>query len=243
MAYGYRSYGGRGGYGRKNFSRKPYAKKSYKGSSSGWNGYANIARKALRTAQMVASIVNVEHKYIDTQVTSATILNTAYRVDPLTLCAEGDDMTNRNGRSIKATELDLRVQLQQNAAAAPVMFRMMLIRDNACSGATLTMTDIVSSTIGTNNAPNDYRNVLTGATKRYDILYNKFISLDGGDSYKNWTKHIKLDSHVRYIGTGNTITSAGQGSLFLACISTGATGGTTDGSTLTYQCRVKFVDN
>lgn len=233
-----KKYTARSTFGRKSYGRKPRA------SPSGYAGYASMARKALNIASSVAKLVNVEHKYIDTIVSGASILNTAYRIDPITLCAEGDDMTNRNGRSIKISDIDIRLQAQQNASAKPVILRCMLLRDNACSGANPVMTDVVQSTIGADTAVNDFRNLLTGAVNRYDILWDKRIELDAAQStYTDVVKHWDYNEHVRYVGIGGTITSAGNGSLFLCFIGTGATGGTTDGSTLQYTCRVKFIDN
>lgn len=220
---------------------KPKSNYRKKKSFSG-GGYMNIAKQALRTANFVANLVNVEHKYKDTSISALAVFNAGWGIDALNLIAEGDDMTDRNGRSIKATDLDLRMQIELNTGLANCIIRVMLIRDNANAGAAPTMTDIIAGAAGSDQIVNQFRNVLTGATHRYDILMDKRIAIDAAKSSQaSLVKHFKLDSHIRYIGTTAALTSNGNGSLYLAYISTG--GVAADGVLLTHNTRLKFIDN
>lgn len=209
------------------------------GKSSNWG---QMARTALRTAKFVAGLINVEKKFIDTAI-STSIDNTSYRIFPLNIVAQGDDENQRNGRSILAKNLSIRGRLELSGSAVDFnTCRMVLVRDKANPGATVNMSDIYDTIVG-NNAPHAFRNLLTGAAQRYDILWDKRITLDKDSKARTVIeKYIKLNNHIHYVGTGGTVADVGNGSLFLCVISTGTVAGDSF-MTLAATARLRYIDN
>lgn len=238
MAYGYGYPSRNRGYRRRNRRGRRYIGKSAK-SGTNWMG---LASKAYKTAKFVAGIVNAEKKYVDTPYNNIQVDNSAYVLNCLNLIGEGDDEINRNGRSIKAAFMNIRFIAYLQASAASGVIRMALIRDNANTGSNPAMSDIFQTYTG-DLATIDYRNILSGSATRYDILWDKMFTLDSNKNQRQVIqKYIKLDKHIHFIGTGATVASCGNGSYFLAMISTGVTASTTN-IAVTGNVRLRYFDN
>lgn len=221
------------------YKKKIYRKRpSYRRrNTSGWQ---STAVQALRTAKWVASLVNTEFKYKDTQI-SHGISNSAYNITPLTLMAQGDDSNQRNGRSVLAKALEIQVKLKLLTTVGSGVCRVVLVRDTTCDGALPDMSNIFD-TITTDNAVNSFRNISTAPTKKYQIWWDKRFSLDIDFKDELYiSKYIKLKkSHVKYIGSGSTNDNLGPGSFFLCTISTSDV---TNAFTMTGFTRFRYIDN
>lgn len=236
----------RGGYGRKKKYNKYTRGKYGRGNSWASNAPA-LARTALKTAKWVASIVNTEYKFRD-RLISSPMDNQAWTVLPLTDIAQGDDTTERNGRSvlIKAIYLQLKLRLPFPADFDSGVARVMLIRDNTCDGALPVMSDIMAFSGGNDTIVTSFRNILDAPTNKYTILYDRRFSLDidfKDEIYFSIYKKF-YRSHVKYIGTTAAVTDLGPGNLFLAFCSTGTT--TVGGNypfDLTGNTRFRYIDN
>lgn len=229
MAYG-RRYVKRG---RRSYRRR----KNYSTSARGWG---NIARRALKTAQFVAGLVNVEKKFVDTQIARTAATNASYVIYPLNLCAQGDDENMRNGRSILSKSLQLRLQLLLTNAQSGII-RIVVFRDKAAEGVVPSMADLYAQT-NTDLAVTSFRNLLTGAAQRYDVLWSKTVSMDQDTkSQIIIDKYWKLKNHIHYITTGNNQASLGNGALYMAVIGTGATA--TDAIEYVGTARLRYIDN
>lgn len=230
-------------------SRKRYYKKGKYGRGSSWASNAPaLARTALKTAKWVASIVNTEYKVRDKTI-AMPLSNVQYQITPLTDIAQGDDATQRNGRSvlIKSLYLQLKLKLSSPTAFGSGVTRIMLIRDNTCDGAVPTMSDIMVNSGGDDNAVTSFRQILDAPTNKYTILYDKRFSLDIDFKdeiyfpiYKNFYR-----SHVKYLGTTANVTDLGPGTIFLAAISTNQhnTSPVEYPFTLTGNSRFRYIDN
>lgn len=222
--------------------RKVYNKKYGRGNTWASNSPA-LARTALKTAKWVASLVNVEYKVTDNDI-SMNVQNAAYSTQYLTGIAQGDDMNQRNGRSIlgKSLYFQLRVYLGNTFNSA--VCRLVLVEDTTGDGTTPTAADLFVTTSG-DNAVNAFRQVLNQETKRYRIWWDKRISLD--QDFKNEiyiSKYIKMRKHhIKYIGTGSTSTNAGPGSFWLMCISTSAIASGVYPINISGQSRLRYIDN
>lgn len=217
--------------------RKNYRRRRRKPAASSWGSYANTAVRALSLASRVASMVNVEYKNIDT-VSTAT-LSTTWQVVNLTLCAQGDDQTNRNGRSIKSQSLMMQCGITANATATvPVRCRLVLVKDNQGLAANPNGTDIF-----TLNGTEALR-VILNTQNRFQVIWDrmKTINTDGaGPSAISIRKYFKMSHHIKYQLTTATQTANGPGSLFFLFLCDNATAG--QQPTISYAFRYRFVDN
>lgn len=222
---------------------RKYGRRTYKrrtASTTSARGWGNIARRALKTAQFVAGLVNVEKKFVDTQIARTAATNSTYVIYPLNLCGQGDDENMRNGRSILSKSLQLRLQLILTNAQSGII-RLVVFRDKAAEGIVPNMSDLYAQ-INTDLAVTSFRNLLTGAAQRYDVLMAKTISMDQDTkSQIVIDKYWKLKNHIHYITTGNNQASLGNGALYLAVIGTGATA--TDAIEYVGTARLRFIDN
>ena len=236
----------RGGYSKKKKYNK-YSQGKY-GRGNNWASNAPaLARTALKTAKWVASIVNTEYKFGDRMI-SHEMDNTAWTVIPLTDIAQGDDSTQRNGRSvlIKSIYLQLKLRLIHPADFDSGVARVMLIRDNTCDGVYPNMADIVVNSGGDDTIVTTFRNILDAPTNKYNILYDRRFSLDidfKDEIYFSIYKKF-YRNHIKYLGTDASIASQGPGSLFLAFCSTGAaTVGGNKPMDLVGNTRFRYIDN
>lgn len=238
MAWGRRPYRGQRKYPGK--SRSGYRRGKKVGT--GWQPYANMAKQALKTASFVASLVNTEKKVIDTTISPVSVYNAGYGITPITLVGQGDDYNQRNGRSCKISDLDIRGTVKVNTGNAPAVFRWLLISDNDCQGANPTMTDVLTGTVTNDEVVYAFRNIASANPQRYTILKDKRITINpNGTTIHNIVYHKELQHHVKYLGSSSSITSAGAGSLFIVYIATGASAA--NGVLFEAKARARFIDN
>lgn len=208
---------------------------------SSYGSYVNMARKAFTMAKYVAGLINVEKKFCDTDL-GANLNNAAWTVKPVNYVGQGDDENQRQGRSILAKNLNIRMRFNLASATDSFLhFRVCIFRDKACAGTLPSMGDLFNTITG-DSAVISLRNMLTGAAQRYDVLYDKILTLDTSKSHDVvFNKYFKLNSHIHYIGTSNGTADLGNGSLFVAMISEGATGVSRVNTLGT--ARLRFIDN
>lgn len=220
----------RGGYGRRRMRRRRAPK------SSGWGGYLSTAGRALSLATRVASLINVEYKNID--VTGSGNMAATWTVVPISEVAQGDDQTNRNGRSILAKSINLQVGMTAaSLASSSYRTRLAIFVDDMQQGVAPVGTDVWTA-----NGMEALRNVVT-KQRRFRILFDRCYTInpdDGGNSAISVRRFIKLyKHHIKYIGTTAAAASDGFGSLYFAYI--------TDASAtfpvINYAVRTRFIDN
>lgn len=236
-------------YSRRRYkSRTARYKKGKWGRGNTWASNAPaLARTALKTAKWVASIVNTEFKFRD-RLISSDMDNQQWTVIPLTDIAQGDDSTQRNGRSvlIKALQLQLKLRLKFPADFDSGVARIMMIRDNTCNGVLPDMSDIMAFSGGNDTIVTSFRNILDAPTNKYSILYDRRFSLDidfKDEIYFSIYKKF-YRSHCKYLGTTANTTDLGPGNVFLAMCCTGTT--TVGGNApmdLVGNTRFRYIDN
>lgn len=187
-----------------------------------------------------------ELKTIDTASASANLTLTAGLV-LLNGVAQGTDYINRIGRRVVMKSLYIRFSLVPNVAnSAPVgdFARILLVYDCQSNGAAPLAADIL-------NAAADYLSPLNLNNRdRFKILHDKVIpmnpnvytagALTSGDPVnKTWKLFKKMNMDIIFGGTGATVGSIQTGAIYLLYMSAGAT----SYSTLTYNCRIRFIDS
>lgn len=200
----------------------------------GWA--ARNSSKALGMAKWVASVINPELKSFD--VALPTAITTSWTITNLTNIAEGDDDTNRTGRSIKCASYNFRYSMIMPATASiAAQVRVVVLRDNWQQGSDPTALQVYES-----NTPNSLRQVQV-QQGRFQVLLDRTHVLNppgGGNSGIMIVQARKYMRHIKFIGTDGTDASQGAGNLYLFTISdqTGGASPVCQG-----QFRLRYYDN
>lgn len=203
-----------------------------------WFGRAGkalaLAGSALAVARGVKSLMNIEYKVHERDV-ATTASTTAGSVVGLSLIAEGDDNTDRNGRSVRAKSLDIHCSFKHNVSgvAGPQWIRFVIFMDMHGDGTTPDITDVFTST-----DLEAFRNL--DNTDRYKVLMDKNYVVSswtaGGFTMK---KHFRLNNKLEFIGTGDTVADAGAGSIWAIFLGDQAA----YGPYYTFASRLRYIDN
>lgn len=224
-------------YGRR-YNRR--YKKRYAKKSSGMGTALSIAGKALRVANFLKSIVNVETKFIDTTAGGVLVPANPTFV-PLTLCSQGVTDETRNGNSIKAKSLSMKFNLSLNQTAPLDCFvRVLLVLDKVSNGTVPIINDILDNVGGITETLAHYNGDNMGG--RFQILADKRYHLDtSGKEQVAGSIYRKLSHHVKFDGTTNAIADATTGHLyFIFCSNITAPA---NQPVISYTNRFYFIDN
>jgi len=190
----------------------------------------SMASKALATAYAVKKLVNVEYKVND--VNDTTNITTTVNVFRLSGIAQGDDMTNREGRSIKCNSLMIRHRSALDTSGTAGTQRVIIGIDWNSQTALPASSDVIVA-----DTPTAQRTILT-SKNRFKILMDKTYTLNiNGNREMCYQKYFKLGHHIAFDGTTNT--SDAKGKIF--CILLGTT--SANPVTSTFQSRLSFIDN
>jgi len=183
-----------------------------------------------------------ELKYIDV-ASAAYVTDTTGTLTLLNGIAEGDDNTQRSGRQATMKSVALAGFFQISTTGTPQKVRVLLVWDNAANGAAPTIAGILSA-----STANSFHNV--DNQSRFTILWDHTAvlgvwSLVATQSVmdqviKDVNVVVPLNAVTQFVGTGATIASIGNGSLYLATIGTNAAG--TTASSFIGAARVRFLD-
>lgn len=177
-----------------------------------------------------------ELKFSD--IVGSVTMASAGTVVCLSNMATGDTVSTRSGNTIRAHDLRFRAQVLA-AGAATAITRIIIVRDNACQGATPVTSDILSSAqpvAQLNYVNSNIRNA------RFKVIYDQFHCVSQANIAEGQyviDKVIPLkDFQLNYIGAGATTASCGKGAYFLLHIA--ATTGTYPA--IAYESRLRFYD-
>lgn len=223
---------------KRGYRKRYYRKKN--GTLKKIGGYVDTATKVASLGMKVASIaamVNCEKKHHDSAA-SSTIPTTGY-VLALSNIQTGDDFTERTGRSLLLKSLLCKFQLLQNASAVETKCRVMIVQFKDCNGVAPSLSDIVSNTSVPYNIISAYNP--NNCPARINVLYDQMFEMNNSLTTSfNRIKLIKFKkTHLKYIGTGNSIADMGQNSLFLVVTSNQST----NTPTLNFYSRMYYYDN
>lgn len=227
---------GRGRY------RKKYRKK-------GWHPYVKasapaVGYVALRAAKMVADkYLNTEYKFLDTSGSHTPDSSATGTVTALSLMAQGDGESTRDGRQIKATRLTLKWNVNINAVATDTTTRILVFIDRDYDGDAASNVPVWSGTdkaVMESTNVQSFRNLST--VGRYKILMDKSYRLVVGNEYertKQYQKTWNLNNHIHFTGATANSTDAGRGWICIMTYSSEAT----NTPTVTFNARLRYLDN
>lgn len=207
--------------------RKRQRKKGYKGYTSG-----QMLRYAVSGVKLLKGIVNAELKRYDQgsngSISTTMAINLASGTD------QGDDVASRDGNSILAKYMTLRISCTINASATASNILVLVFADSqAVNGSTVTAAQLLTSATNTNSPINpDF-------TQRVIVLKRIQIDLDNsGVKTSSQEVYIPLNFHIRYTGTTGS-SSYDKNNIFVALLSTEAT----NTPTFNMYTRLAFYDN
>lgn len=225
MAYGKKTY--KKTYTRR-YKRKPNIQS--RGSYIGNMTLGQTARYALKGVNMLKGIVNAEKKRFDVRVTSSSSTTAAIAV--LTGVAQGDDATDRNGNSILAKYMQVRVDTTMSGSATATVTRMIILVDTQNQGTNPTAALILQD-------PTTYLSPLNiDSTQRFTVLCDKFFTTSiNGQRMTNYKRYIPLNFHLKY--TGSAGSTFNKNNIFVLYMSNEAT----NVPDFTLYSRLVFYDN
>lgn len=165
-----------------------------------------IAGKALRTANAVRQLLNVEFKKVVIGATAAAV-NWDGNLIHITNVAQGDANSARDGDSLKVKRIVGRLWVDSNSAANAVV-RVMLLRSIRGSGQTIAniFAEGYPGTALAPLSPKFYEN-----RKQYKILWDRTVTLTDVDNQLKFLRFNvgKLDHQTDYdTGTTNATANA-----------------------------------
>lgn len=215
-------------YRRKYGYKRRYKKKSnwYSKAKSG----LSMAAKAWAMAKYVKSLVNVERKFYD-----VTFMNeappTTGLIYPLTQIAQGDTYATRDGNSVKAVSLFIRLTAVLNSSADQTFMRLCIFKDNENNGTTPAVADLLES------ASNYISPLLHTNGTRFSVIKDHTINLTKEINAKQYKSFIRIPHHIKFSGSAGTDTK--EGNIYLLLMSDQAT----NLPVVDFTTRLRFIDN
>lgn len=199
----------------------------------------SLAKRTALGLNEIRKLINVEHKYFDVN-TTVTGSQTGF-VAPLSLIPQGDNVSERDGDSVKIQSFEMNGSVFRNpAATANEAFRILVVRDLQNPGSTPPASDILE-TVGSVNAPYQYVDYINGPdmNKRFTIIYDELTYTDTYHPVKQFSFKTNHDCHTYFRGAAGATASMGNGTYFIVVLSDLAT----SPSTFYFSSRLRFTDN
>lgn len=186
---------------KRNNPKKTRFYKNAKGFIKGVGQVANIAGKALSLATTIASVINAEHKHVDT-ISNHGVNNATPTITCLTNMAQGTTDQTRTGNSILAKHMYIKGVIIRNASAGATVYeqvRTMLILDTNDENDTAPTIDLLLQNYSTAYCGISMHN--KNYTDRFKVLYDKTTTLSVYQPIKKW-KYYKIFKVKTYQGQG-----------------------------------------
>lgn len=221
---------------RRRYTRRRYTRRPRRVQAKG-RGWGQIARRALKVANFVRSVINPEYKFKDSVLSSTTsILQTGLVTWPCNI-TQGTTDTTRIGDQFRAKGLVLRGNFEWNSAGAANQYIRMIVFKDISTNGTLPLVQNVLQT-GTLQVVRANRNLDFG--KRFTVLKDKVYALNNQRPSIYIKEYFKLGHIIEYQGNAGNISDASTGHIFVLFVSSEAT---SNGPGAFIDSRLKYVDN
>lgn len=189
----------------------------------------NMAIESIKTA------LNSERKWSNVSDADEPVPNIA--TGPVTVClneiGQGFDDDNRIGRQLKVVNTQFRGNIEWNSAGDSVQtVRLLVFRYKRGDGGIPDVQDIMQGT-----TPWGFYQI--DRSPDFQIMYSKVINVSDQRPVARFNMYNKKQFKCKYIGVGDTYTSTGDNAVWVAMFSDKAT----NAPTVTYQGRLRYVDN
>lgn len=227
-------------------------KKVRKGYKKNWKTFGSVYKPLSKSTYNVIKDVaknvslkysNAEHKWNDETYDSTLQVQSAGTFSQGTagFIPQGDGVSERVGRSIKATQYSMNVLLRSNQnLSEPCLVRMMLVWTKQ---ETFTPSDILENYSG--NSVSDplcyYRKEAPNVNVLMDKTFLMGVYGDPSIPYvKNIRKTFNLGHHIKY---ANDSTTPQYGDIYLVTMVDSGSTGTDDNVLITGRIRLSFLDD
>ncbi len=199
-----------------------------------------LSKRALKGVNALRRLINTEYKICDTTGTAST-MSQGGALAHLTAIAQGTNISERVGDSLKTQHIEFRGHVFINVAALFSSYRVVIFRDLENTGSAPVGSDLLKQA-GTANAPTSpytyVNNTIGDVPNRFTILYDEMgVVCNNGQENAILEYTSSLTQHVRYSGTagGNTR----EGALYLAIFSSEAV----NPPSMTWDIRLWYTDD
>lgn len=218
--------------------KKFYRKKRYVKKAPGRMAtYGAAASQLWKDVQSIKGLINTEWKLVEASATTAPQTSGYFTL--LNGIAQGDDYTQRQGRSVLLKSLEMKHYMNSNSGAVKEIIRCICFIDREPAGVAPTVAQVLDQTSGFANYV-AFRNL--NFRKRFKIIQDQTTCLNEGTSnegvFKKW--YFPLNFHTIYGSTGNTISSINEGALYCLLISNYDS---PNSPNVNMTFRVRFIDN
>lgn len=220
----------------------PYRKKTYRTKFPRYPKNKStalaVASKALKTTLALKRLVNVEKHIRDFQITSTTV-SSAGLITNLSLIAQGDSSNERDGDQIKVLSISCNMKYNINVLVPVATIRMLLVEDKQTNGAQFTLADLLDDVSVNDGLVSNYNQ---DNMYRFNIVWDKVVTLaTNGTGSRLVYKTASMQKRIRYeLGeAGAVIAALSSSSYSLVLLSDHSA----NMPTVTFFCRVKYVDN
>lgn len=218
-------------------------KKRYGGKS----GVSNI----VKDINMLKSLLNTENKHIDGISSLTTVSNTTPLVRWIQSPAEGNDNTNRDGRSIKIDRIDAILQFtygpgSSSAISSSQVFRWFLLRQlntpSSGGSSTFALADFLNIDSNSQYTPMSLPN--SDTSEDFHILDQGLVTLDAtiSNDYTIRVVNVSVLESFHQTFNGTASTNIAENSLFFVCVASTANGAA-GASGVTSSFRIWYIDN
>lgn len=207
MVYGKRSYKKKRGYRK---VKKAWYNRKYSA--------LQLASKALAGVRYMKGMINCEKKYHIAYTNVAP--TTSGTLACLTLIAQGDTATTREGNSILARSILLNMDIVKNSNVTDTKCRIILLQDTGFSvdAATLATTNILeSSLVGTQYSP--MAPIAQNTNGRFKVIRNWSFTLNSNFMTKRIHEYVKIYTHIKFDGTDATTGSLNKNPFYVLMVS------------------------
>lgn len=194
--------------------------------------FLSTAEKALRVANGVRMLLNVEYKNRDIVETSLSVINSGTLIS-LNHLAQGDTKSTRTGDSVLNKSLIFKYYITPSPSALDTYVRLVLIYDKYPNGTMATIPEIFNEARITGH-------LKIASASRFHILKEFLISVNASSSENTIGKYYKeFNNHTKYNGTNSTNNGIMSGQMLLYAISNQPL----NLPVLSYSTRVRYLDN
>lgn len=220
--------------------RRTKGRRSGKSAPNAIGTYANdawsLAKRTAAGLNEIRKFINIEEKVIDTSFSATVSYNAS--ITSVTQVAQGLDINNRVGDSMRLQHLELRWTTNGDTGAFTTAVRVLMIRDLDGYGTIPANTDMFQFT-GSVNSVNSPINRLN--LNRFSVLYDETVTLSNAGPAQCVGSFLSShQGHVRYLGTAANAASDGKGTIYIVCMSDRVT---TLLPTVNWGMRVTFTDD
>jgi len=218
--------------GRRNNQRSSTERAVGAYASDAWS----LARRTAQGLSQVRRLINVEHKFHDVNDTLTTSQNGF--VHNLSNISQGDDISNREGDSIRIQSIEIKGTVFRSATAtANEAVRIIIVRDLQQQGTAPVGSDILQN-VGSSLAPYSLYNQLNShdLNKRFTFVYDELVSIDQYNPTVPLTFRSDSNCHVYYRGS---TTQSGNGNYYMILFSNQSA----NAANFDFSCRIRFTDN